>query len=262
MYGIVLQAEKPDVAGMTNVFFPPPLMYSVALLLSVQGRIYNVMDKTLIKGLKVLEVVTGSTERIRTIEELADKVGLTRSNTHRTLQTLIHTGFVARDDQDNYIGGIRLFELAANQLAQLDLRRIASGAMHVLAESTGETIHLSVLDGFDVVYVDKIDSPQPIRAYSMIGGRAPAYAVATGKAILAYQTDSFLESHAAQLKKHTDATIADLDTLRRALTRTAKQGYAVNRGEWRDGVGGIAVPIFNGLGQIMGLLAYQHLWIA
>ncbi|ETF04161.1 IclR family transcriptional regulator [Advenella kashmirensis W13003] len=210
------------------------------------------MDKTLLKGLKVLEIVTGSTERIRTIEELADKVGLTRSNTHRTLQTLIHAGFVARDDHDNYVGGIRLFELAANQLAQLDLRSAASSAMRALADSTGETIHLSVLDGFDVVYVDKIDSPRPIRAYSMIGGRAPAYAVATGKAILAHQTESFLQSHSAQLKKHTDATITDLEALQKALARTIKQGYAVNRGEWRDGVGGIAVPIFNGLGQIAG----------
>lgn len=140
------------------------------------------MDKTLLKGLMVLEAVTDVDNPPRTIDALAARVGLTRSNTHRTLQTLIHAGYVIKDDEGGgYRGAVRLFELAARQLAQLDVRKLAAPYMRTLADQTGETVHLSVLDGFDVVYVDKIDSPQPIRAYSMIGGRAPAYAVATGK---------------------------------------------------------------------------------
>ena len=142
------------------------------------------MDKTLLKGLMVLEAVTDVDNPPRTIDALAARVGLTRSNTHRTLQTLIHAGYVIKDDDGGgYRGAVRLFELAARQLAQLDVRKLAAPFMRTLADQTGETVHLSVLDGFDVVYVDKIDSPQPIRAYSMVGGRAPAYAVATGKAL-------------------------------------------------------------------------------
>ena len=133
------------------------------------------MDKTLLKGLMVLEAVTDVDNPPRTIDALAARVGLTRSNTHRTLQTLIHAGYVIKDDEGGgYRGAVRLFELAARQLAQLDVRKLAAPYMRTLADQTGETVHLSVLDGFDVVYVDKIDSPQPIRAYSMIGGRAPA----------------------------------------------------------------------------------------
>jgi IclR family KDG regulon transcriptional repressor len=207
------------------------------------------MDKTLLKGLMVLEAVTDVDSRPQTIDELAARVGLTRSNTHRTLQTLVHAGYIAREDGGGYRGTIRLFELGARQLAQLDVRKLASPTMRELAEATGETVHLSVLDGIDVVYIDKIDSPQPIRAYSIIGGRAPAYAVATGKVLLAYQVDGYLDRYADKLEIHTPTTLASLPMLKESLRKIARVGYAVNRGEWRAGVGGIAVAVFNALDQ-------------
>lgn len=208
------------------------------------------MDKTLLKGLMVLEAVTDVDDPPRTIDALAARVGLTRSNTHRTLQTLIHAGYVIKDeDGGGYRGAVRLFELAARQLGQLDLRKLAAPFMRTLADQTGETVHLSVLDGLDVVYVDKIDSPQPIRAYSMVGGRAPAYAVATGKALLAYQADGYVERYADKLLRHTPATIVSMPLLKDELRKVARAGYAVNRGEWREGVGGLAVALFNSLDQ-------------
>ncbi|OWT56147.1 IclR family transcriptional regulator [Candidimonas nitroreducens] len=208
------------------------------------------MDKTLLKGLMVLEAVTDVEHPPRTVDELAAVVGLTRSNAHRTLQTLIHAGYIARDERGGgYRGTVRLFELGARQLAQLDIRKLATPLMQALADKTGETVHLSVLDGFDVVYIDKIDSPQPIRAYSMVGGRAPAYAVATGKALLAYQSDAYIDSYANALVAHTRATLTSLEALREDLKRVFKQGYAVNRGEWREGVGGVARVVFNNLEQ-------------
>ncbi|MEI2415874.1 IclR family transcriptional regulator [Orrella sp. JC864] len=213
------------------------------------------MDKTLLKGLMVLEAVTDPDNRPRTIEELAARVGLTRSNTHRTLQTLIHAGYVVKDDEaGGYRGAIRLFELAARQLGQLDVRKVATPAMRRLADGTGETVHLSVLDGLDVVYVDKIDSPQPIRAYSMVGGRAPAYAVATGKALLACQGEGYLDRYGDALARHTPNTIVSLGLLKDELRKIARAGYAVNRGEWRDGVGGVAVAVFNSLDQPIAAL--------
>ena len=205
------------------------------------------MDKTLLKGLMVLDVITNVDDPPQTIETLAERVGLTRSNTHRTLQTLIHAGFVTKGDEGGYRGGVRLFEMAARQLDKLDLRRVAEPYMRELAIQTTETVHLSVLDGLDVVYIDKIDSPQPIRAYSMVGGRAPAYAVATGKALLAHQPDGYLDSYADTLTKHTPTTVTSLPLLKDEMRKTVRLGYAVNRGEWRSTVGGIAVPIFNAL---------------
>lgn len=123
--------------------------------------------------------------------------------------------------------------------------------MQALADSTGETVHLSVLDGIDVVYIEKIDSPQPIRAYSMVGGRAPAYAVATGKALLAYQKDGYLDRFADKISRYTKATITSMPLLKDEFKDIVRLGYAVNNGEWREGVGGVAVGIFNSLNQIV-----------
>src|SRR5690606_26447050 len=155
------------------------------------------MDKTLLKGLHVLETLCQLDGAHYTLEQIAQEVGLTRSNTHRTLQTLAHAGYVRRDPATgSYQCTLKMFELGTRQLSRMDVRRLAPPFMRELARSTGETVHLSVLDGMDVVYVDKIDSPQPLVAYSTIGGRAPAYAVATGKALLAFQAPDYIEHYA------------------------------------------------------------------
>lgn len=213
------------------------------------------MDKTLLKGLMVLEAISHLDGKILTLEETAAKVGLTRSNTHRTLQTLAHAGYVRRDPTTGaYSCTLKMFELGARQLANLDARKLAPPFMRQLARITNETVHLSVLDGLDVVYVDKIDSPQPLLAYSIVGGRAPAYAVATGKALLAFQGADYLEHHKNVVQKHTEDTHISLPVLQKELSEVARQGYAINRGEWRPGIGGVAAPVFNGLGEAVAAL--------
>ena len=205
------------------------------------------MDKTLLKGLAVLEAVTNEPDGVQTIDDLAALVGLTRSNAHRTVQTLIHAGYVEREPGSGcYRGTTKLFELGARSVRKLDVRKVAPPVMQRLSATTHETVHLSVLDGIEVVYIEKIDSALPIRAYTSLGGRAPAYAVATGKALLAVQPDDYLDAYGAQLQRHTPSTIIDLTALRRELARARTLGYAINRGEWREGVGGVAAPVFDG----------------
>lgn len=206
------------------------------------------MDKTLLKGLMILETLSKLERRGKTLEQIAEQVGLTRSNVHRTLQTLAHAGYVVRDtDSGGYRCTLKMFELGAQQLVSMDVRTLGAPFLRSLANETGETVHLSVLEGMDVVYVDKIDSAQPIRAYSVIGGRAPAYAVATGKALLAFQPVDYLSQYENALQKHTQATRTTLNILREELKQVSRSGYATNRGEWREGVGGVAAPVFNGL---------------
>lgn len=208
------------------------------------------MDKTLLKGLMLLEALAEQNGRPVTIPVLAEKVGLTKSNTHRTLQTLAHAGYATRDETTgNYRSTFKLFELGARQMAQIDVRQFAAVHMRALVDLTEETVHLSILDGGLVVYVDKIESAQPVRAYSVLGGHAPAYCVATGKILLAYQTQEFIARHLIDLTGYTKATITDLPALRAELARAAANGYAINRGEWRESVGGVAAPIFDAFGQ-------------
>jgi IclR family transcriptional regulator, KDG regulon repressor len=204
------------------------------------------MDKTLLKGLAVLEAIAEMQGQARVIEDVANRTGLTRSNAHRTLQTLIHAGYVERDpDGGGFRGTMKMFALGVRQFGQVDVRKVAPSFMEALARECGETIHLSVLDGAEVVYIDKIDSVQPVRAYTMVGGRAPAHAVATGKALLAAQVPAYLNVLPDPLPRFTAATIVDRGALERELLKANREGYAFNRGEWRESVGGVASPIFN-----------------
>jgi DNA-binding IclR family transcriptional regulator len=205
------------------------------------------MDKTLLKGLSVLEAIADMQGESRVIDDVAERVGLTRSNTHRTLQTLMHAGYVERDPiNGGFRGTMKIFALGVRQLGQMDVRKIAPPYLATLAKQTGETVHLSVLDGAEVIYIDKIDSVQPIRAYSMVGGRAPAHAVATGKALLAAQPPAYLDGLPKKLPRFTANTVVDRELLKTELAKAARVGYAVNRGEWREGVGGVASPVYDG----------------
>lgn len=203
----------------------------------------------------MLEALVAPQGRPRTIDELSRDVGLSRSNVHRTLQTLAYAHYVRKDEATGrYHPTMKLFELGARQLAAFDVRSIALPYMRALAQESGETVHLSVLEGITVVYIDKIDSPQPVRSYTEIGGRAPAYAVATGKALLAHQPDGYIERHAGELQRHTAATITTVPDLKAELDRVRERGYALNRGEWRETVGGLAVGIFDGLDRVVAAL--------
>lgn len=198
------------------------------------------MDKTLLKGLEGLERLVEAGRPLG-VTAFAGLCGLTKSNAHRILRTFAAAGFLRQNPETReYAPSLKLWELGSRTVADLDLRAQAADVMRWLADETRETVHLSVLDGGEVVYLDKIDSPEPVRAYSRIGGRAPAYCVATGKAQLAYADPATLEAVLGQLERHTPNTIVDPAALQAELADVRAVGFAVNRGEWRDSVWGIA----------------------
>lgn len=207
------------------------------------------MDRTLIKGVQVLEHLVRAAGPCG-ITDLARRSGLNPSNVHRTLQTWSHLGFVAQDSETGaYHCTLKLFEWGCRVADSFDVRRVAHEHLVELARNTKETIHLSLLDGPEIVYLDKIDSPQPVRAYSEIGGRAPAHCVATGKALLAYAGPAGLAALPAPLLRATPKTVASLSALRTQLTQVRARGYAVNLEEWRIGVSGLGAPIFDEQGK-------------
>jgi IclR family KDG regulon transcriptional repressor len=205
------------------------------------------MDSTLAKGLAVLEWLIRQQRACRVVE-VGKALGMTRSNAHRTLQTLVECGWALQDaDTSAYRPSPRLFELSALLEAAGDLRTLLRPRLAALAQATGETIHLAALDGADIVYLDKFDSPLPVAAYSRIGGRAPAYCVASGKALLAATVAdaSDLKPLLGTLVAHTPNTLTDFDELAADLQRVRERGYGENREEWRLGVCGLGAPVFN-----------------
>lgn len=212
------------------------------------------MNNTLVKGLALLEVLARS-DRPLGVTELARRLEIGKSNAHRLLQALTELRYVRRDEAaGTYQASIRVWELGAAMLGQIDLRRIAVPAMQALLEHSRETVHLSVLDHDEVVYLHKLDSPEPVRAYSEIGGRAPACCVATGKAMLAFEGVALLQALSQRLVRHSPRSIVDAGEFMREMERIKTNGYAVNRGEWRDSVCGVAAPIRDPSGKVVAAI--------
>lgn len=210
------------------------------------------MDKTLAKGLSILELLVQEDAALG-VTEIGKRLELSKSNAHRILQTLAALGYVVSAD-GRYALTSKLSILGSRVLDRLDVRRVAMPELERLAETTRETVHLSILDHEYAIYIEKIDSPQPIRAYSRIGGRAPAWCVATGKALLAFAPSGQVRALPAELPQSTARSIANLSDLLDELEQIRHRGYASNLGEWREDVGGIAAPIRDASGYAVAAL--------
>ncbi len=208
------------------------------------------MDTTLAKGLALLDWLARQPEPCR-LADVAREFSLARSSAHRSLQTLVECGWAEQDEHSAYRASLRLVELGALVGGSGDLKSRLHGPLATLWRNTGETIHLTVLDGGDVVYLDKFDSSLPVAAYSRVGGRAPAYCVASGKALLAaaHMDLATLSATLGPLQGHTPNTVTDATTLVAELEQCRARGHAINREEWREGVCGLGAPVFDARGE-------------
>lgn len=210
------------------------------------------METTVVKGFHMLEALVRS-ERPCGLTELATACGLSKSNAHRLLRTLEDCRYVRQDPVGKtYEPTLRIWEFGIRVFRRLDLRTIAADHLRRLAAETGESVHLSVLDNNEVLYLDKVESTHAVRAFIGIGDRAPAYCTATGKAMLAFMPPRAVEDATRAMKRFTPLTPIDHTKLDADLERIRTQGYSITGGEWRAGVLGIAAPIRSSGGLVAG----------
>jgi DNA-binding IclR family transcriptional regulator len=211
------------------------------------------MLTSLRKAVAVLDVFTLDAPEW-SLAEVSEKLRMPKPTVHHILATLVETGWVTQDPKTKrYRLGLRLWEKGWLAVNQLGLRELARPFVEALAEESGESVHLAILDSGDpgyVVYIDKMESPHPVRAYSMIGGRAPSYCVATGKAILAFNPDLVKRILARKLQAHTEFTITEANRVIHELRATQRRGFSINHGEYRADVKGVAAPIRDHEGRI------------
>lgn len=202
--------------------------------------------KALTKGLDVLEALAANRREL-TLTALARELGFRKATAHRITRVLEDRGYLERNpDTYAYRLGLRVWQLGYQVVNQLRLREVARPLLERLARETEEHVNLALLDGHEAVFIDIIESAKPIRAYTYLGGRVPAYCSATGKAILAFQQEEIVTGVIrAGLKPFTDRTIVQAGRLREELKLVRALGYAVNREEWREDVYGLAAPIWN-----------------
>lgn len=190
------------------------------------------------------------------ITELSERLRLPKSTIHRILTTLETFGFVQQDEvSSRYQLGLRLFELGTVVGNNLALRRAALPVLKQLGLDTQETVLLVAYDAGEVVYLDVLECPQPVRIDARPGKRLPAYCTASGKAFLSVLPKGEVErvlSH--PLACRTPNTITDPAELRRDLVLTRQRGYSISNEEYNIGIRAVAAPILSEKGRLWGVV--------
>jgi DNA-binding IclR family transcriptional regulator len=182
------------------------------------------------------------------VTELSQRLDLPKSTVYRLLTSLQQEGIVDQDSEtEKYRLGIELVRLAGLVLKQIDVRQVAWPYLRSLAETSEETVNLSVLtDGGKVINTDGISSPRIVRNVGWIGREMLPHCVSSGKALLAYLPQQRLERILAKgLPRFTEETITDPILLQEELKKVRQQGYAVAQEELEIGLSAVAAPVWN-----------------
>jgi IclR family transcriptional regulator, acetate operon repressor len=191
------------------------------------------------------------------LDELAHRLGHSKSTVHRALATLRRAKLATQVSRGLYQLGDEFLRLAfLHEAARPESSRIEP-ALRDLATRYGETAHFAVLDGTDVVYRAKVDPPAgSVRLTSEVGGRNPAYRTAVGKMLLSEVVDSEAELRewlgSTMIEVRTPKSIGTVEQLWLELARTRERGYAVDDEENEMGINCVAVPLPSGLGVRVG----------
>jgi DNA-binding IclR family transcriptional regulator len=192
------------------------------------------------------------------LNQICERLGYPKSSAYEILNTLVSLGVAEKTDEgNNYRLGLKLYELGARARGRLEIRKAALPAMRRLNKAVDETVHLSLLDQDQAVYVECCESSRRVRTYAVIGQRAPLYCTSVGKALLAFlPTERIKEILAGtELIKFTENTITDPDMLLKELAATEQRGYAVDNTEHEDDVRCVGAPIRNGRGEVFASIS-------
>jgi IclR family transcriptional regulator, KDG regulon repressor len=213
--------------------------------------------RTLEKGLMVLEAIVDAGRAGITVTALGRALGLHRSTLHRFLATLSHAGYIETcGTSDRYRLSFKALSFASAALTGLPLRDVGVPILEWLAQTTRETVHIVVLDQGEVVTIDRIEGEHPITLRTQVGARRPAYCSATGKAMLAFMSDSLIDEILARgMPARTARTITTVEAYRAQLQTVRQLGYGIDEEEFVDGIRCVASPVFDLTGRVIGAIS-------
>ena len=206
----------------------------------------------------ILELFLGSRATL-SAADVVEALGLPRSTTHELLTTLVARRYLDRQAREEtiYRLGPRLLELGSRYQERLEFAAEADAVARTVAAQCGETVHVGVLDGLDVVYVSKIDSTHSVRLISEVGRRVPAHCTAVGKALLAGlpqdELDSLLKDR--ELVALTEHSITSRPALLAELREVRASGVAHEHSESNPDAGCVASPVIDTSGHWVAALS-------
>jgi DNA-binding IclR family transcriptional regulator len=178
------------------------------------------------------------------LSEIGRRADLPLSTAHRLVAELLAWGALERDGAGRYRIGLRLWEVAALAPRGLGLREIAMPFLEDLYEATHENVQLAVLDGTDVVYVERISGRAAVSVRIRVGGRWPAHTTGVGLVLLAHAPAEVQERYlAGPLARFTGKTLTDPVRLRREFAEVRRRGYAVSDGQVTLDALSVAAPV-------------------
>lgn len=193
-------------------------------------------------ALKIL-LLLGERSELR-LTEVADYLNVASSTAHRLLAMLQYRGFVRQERRSKaYLPGTALTGVAFSILQRFDVRATLHPFLEELNQETAETVHMGVLDGSSVRFIDAIESPRAVRVASRLGQSMPAHCTSSGKAILAALSTEQLHHlypH-EELAGLTARSIRSRSLLEKEIAGIRKRGYATSSEESEEGVSSIAV---------------------
>jgi len=201
--------------------------------------------------LKTFGLLQALADRSETgISDLSVRLAMPKATVYRFLQTMMTLGYVRQEaDSERYGLTMKVFELGTKALQYPELVELAKNPMQMLADKTGETVHLGTLIDSEIIYVHKVDSRHMLGMYSKVGRRAPLHCTAIGEVLMAWEHPErrALIWQGADFKRYRDKTIVEPAAFQQELERVKAQGFGEDREEFDDHIRCVGVPIFDRL---------------
>ena len=202
------------------------------------------------RGLSILSLLAGADGSL-SATEIARETKLHGSTVHRFLVNLEESSYIARDERGNYHLGMGCLSLGRAAMNRLDVRRASQRTLEELNRATRETVHLTIRNGLTAVYVDKFESPEPLRIFSRVGANVPLHCSAMGKIFLAYmgpqeQIETLMK---LEYTRFTPSTIVSAEAMQTEIKTVRKQGYAIDNEEHEAHIKCIAGPVWDETGR-------------
>ncbi len=202
-------------------------------------------DTPTLRLFALLELIAQK-DQLFSLQSLVEETGLPKPTLHRMLQQLESAGILQRDgDGRHYSTGVRLRKLAEDLLLNNTVHGARHAVLRQLVEEVGESCNITALSGCEVLYLDRVETPAPLRFYLHPGSRVPAHCSASGKLFLAQMSPSqrrrLLED--VPLTQYTPRTLVTFDALEAEIERVKRDGYALDAEEFLPGLFCIAVLV-------------------
>jgi DNA-binding IclR family transcriptional regulator len=223
--------------------------------MSCKTRDYNIAILT--RALQILDHFKDCGPDGSHLSDISRALDLTVSRTFRILSTLESQDYVQQDPETRrYRLGPKLIQLGEQARKGYGLVQVASPIMTQLAEQTGETVFLGVVDRWEMICIDRRESIHSVRLNAEIGIRLPLHIGGVAKALLAFQSPEFIHRYVSRpLAQATELTITDPVLLERALAEIRERGVCITRGDLEKGACSIAAPIRNQTGVVVAAIS-------